>query len=94
MYFPVDLTISCDNNPSNSDLLRIPLLKDVFARYPTTPINIDIKVNDDELIKQVTQRGNESSTHSFAFRLQISYKNTDENILPYGEVSVTRYVEN
>ncbi|CAF1047076.1 unnamed protein product [Adineta ricciae] len=54
LYYDSDLTISCDNNPSNSDLLRIPLLKDVFARYPTTPINIDIKVNDDELIKQVS----------------------------------------
>jgi hypothetical protein len=38
---------------SNRDLLRIPLLKDVFERYPTTPINIDVKENNDELIKQV-----------------------------------------
>ena len=34
-------------------LLRIPLLKDVFERYPTTPINIDVKENNDELIRQV-----------------------------------------
>jgi hypothetical protein len=38
---------------NNRDLLRIPLLKDVFERYPTTPINIDVKENNDELIKQV-----------------------------------------
>jgi hypothetical protein len=49
----IDIIISSDNNPENRDLLRIPLLKDVFERYPTTPINIDIKENNDELIKQV-----------------------------------------
>ncbi len=44
------MIITGDNN---RDLLRIPLLKDVFERYPTTPINIDVKENNDELIKQV-----------------------------------------
>jgi hypothetical protein len=48
--------ISSDNNPQNRDLLRIPLLKDVFERYPTIPINIDIKENNDELIKQVKKK--------------------------------------
>ncbi|KAI1893696.1 hypothetical protein AGOR_G00126350 [Albula goreensis] len=33
---------------------RIPLLKDVFEAFPQTPINIDIKVNDDILIKKVS----------------------------------------
>ncbi|XP_061924166.1 lysophospholipase D GDPD1 isoform X1 [Entelurus aequoreus] len=31
---------------------RIPLLKDVFEAFPQTPVNIDIKVNDDTLIKK------------------------------------------
>lgn len=34
---------------------RIPLLKDVFDAFPDTPINIDIKVNDDKLIKKVSE---------------------------------------
>jgi hypothetical protein len=50
MSLLIDTIISCDNN---SELLRIPLLKDVFERYPTTPINIDVKENNDELIRQV-----------------------------------------
>ncbi|XP_022670685.1 glycerophosphodiester phosphodiesterase domain-containing protein 1-like [Varroa destructor] len=32
---------------------RIPLLRDVFERFPTIPMNIDIKDNDDELIEAV-----------------------------------------
>jgi hypothetical protein len=47
------VVVSCDNTPNNKELLRIPLLKDVFERYPTTPINIDVKENNDELIRQV-----------------------------------------
>ncbi|CAF3621393.1 unnamed protein product [Rotaria sp. Silwood1] len=56
LYYDSDIIISSDNNnnPDNNDLLRIPLLKDVFERYPTTPINIDIKENNDELIRQVS----------------------------------------
>uniref|UniRef100_A0A2K5YRN5 Glycerophosphodiester phosphodiesterase domain containing 1 n=1 Tax=Mandrillus leucophaeus TaxID=9568 RepID=A0A2K5YRN5_MANLE len=32
---------------------RIPLLKEVFEAFPNTPINIDIKVNNNVLIKKV-----------------------------------------
>ncbi len=32
---------------------RIPLLRDVFEAFPSTPVNVDIKVNDDTLIKKV-----------------------------------------
>ncbi|CAF4763394.1 unnamed protein product, partial [Rotaria socialis] len=53
LYYDSSIIISNDN-PHDTDLLRIPLLKDVFERYPTTPINIDIKENSDELIKQVS----------------------------------------
>jgi len=53
LFIITDITVSADNDPRNRDLLRIPLLKDVFERYPTTPINIDVKENNDELIKQV-----------------------------------------
>uniref|UniRef100_UPI003AAEDCB5 lysophospholipase D GDPD1 isoform X2 n=1 Tax=Centroberyx gerrardi TaxID=166262 RepID=UPI003AAEDCB5 len=34
---------------------RIPLLRDVFEAFPTTPVNIDIKVNNDRLIKKVSE---------------------------------------
>lgn len=32
---------------------RFPLLREVFEAFPYTPVNIDIKVNDDTLIKKV-----------------------------------------
>uniref|UniRef100_A0A3P8YJU9 GP-PDE domain-containing protein n=1 Tax=Esox lucius TaxID=8010 RepID=A0A3P8YJU9_ESOLU len=34
---------------------RIPLLRDVFEAFPKTPINIDIKVDNDTLIKKVSE---------------------------------------
>ncbi|XP_076832538.1 lysophospholipase D GDPD1 isoform X2 [Brachyhypopomus gauderio] len=34
---------------------RIPLLRDVFEAFPRIPINIDIKVNDDRLIRKVSE---------------------------------------
>ncbi|RXN04024.1 glycerophosphodiester phosphodiesterase domain-containing 1 [Labeo rohita] len=34
---------------------RIPLLRDVFEAFPNTPVNIDIKVNNDILIKKVSE---------------------------------------
>uniref|UniRef100_A0A3Q2NS60 Glycerophosphodiester phosphodiesterase domain containing 1 n=1 Tax=Fundulus heteroclitus TaxID=8078 RepID=A0A3Q2NS60_FUNHE len=34
---------------------RIPLLRDVFDAFPNTPINIDIKANNDTLIKKVSE---------------------------------------
>lgn len=34
---------------------RFVLLKDVFKEFPKVPINIDIKVNDDQLIKEVAE---------------------------------------
>ncbi|XP_062408741.1 lysophospholipase D GDPD1 [Sardina pilchardus] len=34
---------------------RIPLLREVFENFPTTPVNIDIKVNNDTLIKKVSE---------------------------------------
>ncbi|MCI4385668.1 hypothetical protein PGIGA_G00053490 [Pangasianodon gigas] len=34
---------------------NIPLLRDVFEAFPKTPINIDIKVNDDTLIRKVSE---------------------------------------
>ncbi|XP_042896084.1 lysophospholipase D GDPD1 isoform X1 [Parasteatoda tepidariorum] len=38
--------------PKDKDV-KIPLLKDVFERFPEVPINIDIKVNNDMLIEKV-----------------------------------------
>ncbi|KTF91324.1 hypothetical protein cypCar_00017552 [Cyprinus carpio] len=34
---------------------RMPLLRDVFESFPNTPVNIDIKVNNDILIKKVSE---------------------------------------
>ncbi|XP_067102124.1 lysophospholipase D GDPD1 [Osmerus mordax] len=34
---------------------RIPLLRDVFEAFPNTPVNIDIKVNNDTLIRKVSE---------------------------------------
>uniref|UniRef100_A0A3Q1HTP9 GP-PDE domain-containing protein n=1 Tax=Anabas testudineus TaxID=64144 RepID=A0A3Q1HTP9_ANATE len=34
---------------------RIPLLRDVFEAFPNTPVNIDIKINNDTLIKKVSE---------------------------------------
>uniref|UniRef100_A0A3Q3WBU1 GP-PDE domain-containing protein n=1 Tax=Mola mola TaxID=94237 RepID=A0A3Q3WBU1_MOLML len=34
---------------------RIPLLRDVFDAFPNTPVNIDIKVNNDTLIRKVSE---------------------------------------
>ncbi|KAG1951435.1 lysophospholipase D GDPD1 [Pimephales promelas] len=34
---------------------RIPLLREVFEAFPNTPVNIDIKVNNDTLIKKVSE---------------------------------------
>ncbi|XP_026566051.1 lysophospholipase D GDPD1 isoform X2 [Pseudonaja textilis] len=34
---------------------RIPLLQEVFEAFPHTPVNIDIKVNNDLLIKKVSE---------------------------------------
>ncbi len=68
----IGISISDDGNPNSKDFLRIPLLKDVFERYPTTPINIDIKENNDELIKQVKHRRfSENRTEIRIFRFQI-----------------------
>uniref|UniRef100_A0A673KK01 Glycerophosphodiester phosphodiesterase domain-containing protein 1-like n=1 Tax=Sinocyclocheilus rhinocerous TaxID=307959 RepID=A0A673KK01_9TELE len=40
---------------NGGDDKRIPLLRDVFEAFPNTPINIDIKVNNDTLIKKNPQ---------------------------------------
>jgi hypothetical protein len=32
---------------------RIPLLREVYEQFPGVPVNVDIKVDDDELIRKV-----------------------------------------
>uniref|UniRef100_A0A3P9KZ40 Glycerophosphodiester phosphodiesterase domain containing 1 n=1 Tax=Oryzias latipes TaxID=8090 RepID=A0A3P9KZ40_ORYLA len=34
---------------------RIPLLRDIFDAFPNIPVNVDIKVNNDKLIKKVSE---------------------------------------
>ncbi|UJR32151.1 hypothetical protein I4U23_019618 [Adineta vaga] len=68
---------------TNSELLRIPLLKDVFERYPTTPINIDVKEDNDELIRQISkliqEYGREHLTYWGSFSHKICKKLIVEN---------------
>ncbi|KAK2579554.1 hypothetical protein KPH14_010853 [Odynerus spinipes] len=40
---------------ANEDERRFPLLREVFEAFPHIPINIDIKINNDELIRQVSE---------------------------------------
>ncbi|XP_015595904.1 lysophospholipase D GDPD1 isoform X2 [Cephus cinctus] len=39
----------------NVEERRFPLLRDVFEAFPGMPINIDIKINDDQLITKVSE---------------------------------------
>ncbi|CAF3635792.1 unnamed protein product [Rotaria socialis] len=67
LYYDSSTIISCDKNPESEALLRIPLLKDVFARYPTIPINIDVKANNDELIQQISRLTQEYQRESLTY---------------------------
>lgn len=51
----LDVTFEKECCCEAGDDKRIPLLKEVFEAFPKTPINIDIKVNNDTLIKKVSE---------------------------------------
>ncbi|CAF1542881.1 unnamed protein product, partial [Didymodactylos carnosus] len=51
LYYKPDVLITCDK-PSS---IKIPLLKEVFEHYPTTPINLDVKVDDNRLIHSISE---------------------------------------
>ncbi|XP_056414562.1 lysophospholipase D GDPD1 [Hyla sarda] len=51
----LDVTFEKDCCCEGGDDRRIPLLKEVFEAFPETPINIDIKVNNDILVKKVSE---------------------------------------
>uniref|UniRef100_A0A4W3K4W0 Glycerophosphodiester phosphodiesterase domain containing 1 n=1 Tax=Callorhinchus milii TaxID=7868 RepID=A0A4W3K4W0_CALMI len=55
-------SVSEKEQPGGDDK-RIPLLKEVFEEFPNTPVNIDIKVNNDVLIQK-------NSTIPILFSLQ------------------------
>ncbi len=42
-------------NMEDEENRKIPLLKEVFERFPSVPVNIDIKVNDDRLITETSR---------------------------------------
>lgn len=50
----LDVTFQRECYCSGGDDKQIPLLQDVFDAFPNTPINIDIKANNDTLIKKVS----------------------------------------
>ena len=45
---------SVDHTTVGGSDQHIPLLREVYEQFPETPINIDIKVNSDELIRKVS----------------------------------------
>ena len=49
----VSLCVSTECVCEGGEDKHIPLLRDVFEAFPNTPVNIDIKVNNDTLIKKV-----------------------------------------
>ncbi|NWR67392.1 GDPD1 Lysophospholipase, partial [Bucorvus abyssinicus] len=50
----LDVTFQKERQSEGKDN-RIPLLKEVFEAFPHTPVNIDIKVNNNVLIKKVSE---------------------------------------
>ncbi|XP_072317908.1 lysophospholipase D GDPD1 [Eucyclogobius newberryi] len=51
----LDVTFQRDCCCAGGDDKRIPLLRDVFDAFPNTPVNVDIKTNNDILIKKVSE---------------------------------------
>ena len=51
--FVSHLFLLSEHTTVGSDDRQIPLLRDVFDNFPGMPINIDIKIDDDELINKV-----------------------------------------
>ncbi|XP_029468275.1 lysophospholipase D GDPD1 isoform X2 [Rhinatrema bivittatum] len=51
----LDVTFEKECSCEGGEDKRIPLLREVFEAFPSTPINIDIKVNNDILIKKVSE---------------------------------------
>lgn len=47
--------LSVDHVTPGGDDRRIPLLREVYEHFPGIPINIDIKVNNDQLIQKVNK---------------------------------------
>lgn len=47
MLFFVDHLVHGDDR-------KIPLLRDLFKAYPSMPINVDIKIDNDDLIQKVS----------------------------------------
>ena len=48
-----DASLYKRNTYNNEESKRLPLLETLFMKYPDIPMNIDIKINDDELIQKV-----------------------------------------
>ncbi|XP_023675217.1 lysophospholipase D GDPD1 [Paramormyrops kingsleyae] len=49
------VTFQSESSCEGGEDKRIPLLKEVFDSFPDTPVNIDIKVNDNILIQKVSE---------------------------------------
>ncbi len=52
------LLLFLDHATKGGEDRQIPLLKDVFGAFPNLPINIDIKIDNDDLIRKVTVYNN------------------------------------
>ncbi|XP_014259050.1 lysophospholipase D GDPD1-like [Cimex lectularius] len=81
----ISTTLPIDFDPGSSftgscreDERRIPLLDEVFERFPSIPINIDVKANNDLLIREInrliTNHRREEITVWGSFSNDITYK--------------------
>ncbi|XP_053987450.1 lysophospholipase D GDPD1-like [Hylaeus volcanicus] len=56
LCLPIDFDPDAEYiGPEKEEERRFPLLKEVFEAFPNMPINIDIKINNDELISKVSE---------------------------------------
>ncbi|MBN3288317.1 GDPD1 Lysophospholipase, partial [Polyodon spathula] len=51
----LDVSFQRECSCEGGDDKRIPLLSEVFDAFPNTPVNVDIKVNNDTLIRKVSE---------------------------------------
>lgn len=80
---------SQENNFDMNVSKKIPLLEEVLETFPTMAINLDFKIDNDELIDKVSFNRVYSFNFClilkvFKFRLTHFLKNMTVSILPYG----------
>lgn len=77
---------------ANEDERRFPLLREVFEAFPNIPINIDIKINNDELIKQVSDLIKEFKREEYTVWGNFSDEVTRKCYQTVGNISVNIFI--